>query len=106
MLSYDLPILWPRRFAEMTKRFFAARRTERDLFLDRTGVRYRILPPKQAPGRAPLTQIPYFFDSYLYDFGSRVSPRVSIVSEVRAVAAEDRQLEALFQNDWDAHAVA
>src|SRR6476469_7642896 len=48
MLSYDLPVLWPQAFYAMTKRFEAASREQRDRFLDRTAVRYRIVPQRRA----------------------------------------------------------
>ncbi len=75
-------------------------RDARDHFLDRTGVRYRILPPWQAPGRQPLTKIPYFLDSMLYDWGE-VMPRVSVVKNARIVADRAQQLDALFAEGWD-----
>jgi Bacterial membrane protein YfhO len=106
MLSDDLPILWPRRFAAMTKRFLGADGAARDLFLDRTGVRYRILPAARAGGRAPLTRVPYLFESYLYDWGPRVSPRVAVVQNARVVPDADTQMNALFESGWDANAVA
>ncbi len=105
MLSYDLPILWPRRFAATTKRFDDATRADRNRLLDRTGVRYRILPRAQASGHAPVIQVPYLFDSYLYDWGDGISRRVSVVSEAKVVAA-DQQIAALFEDGWDAKALA
>ena len=106
MLSYDFAILWPRSFATTTARFLAADRTERDLFLDRTGVRYRILPSRQAIGRTSLTRLPIFFESFLYDWGNEVSSRVAVIPDVRVVPEADRQVEALFQSGWDANALA
>jgi hypothetical protein len=102
MLSYDLPILWPRIFGEATRRFFESDRGQRDRFLERTGVRYRILPPSQAGGRVPLARLPYFWDSYLYDWGP-VAPRVSIVADARVQPDASRQLDALFEPGWDSN---
>jgi hypothetical protein len=54
MLTDDLPILWPRTFALATKRFLSSGREDRDRFLDRTAVRYRILPERLAAPRPQL----------------------------------------------------
>jgi hypothetical protein len=78
MLSHDLAVLWPRAFATATKRFFQSGRSERDLFLDRTGVRYRVLPRREAGGRTPMVQVPYMMESFLFDYGD-VAPRVAVV---------------------------
>jgi hypothetical protein len=102
MLSYDLPVLWPKEFEVMTELFFVNGRAGRDLFLSRTGVRYRILPRRQALGRAPLAQIPYLMDSYLFDWGSDVAPRVAIVAEAKVVSDAKQQIDALFESDWNA----
>jgi hypothetical protein len=102
MVSYDLPILWPKEFEAMTKLFFVNGRAGRDLFLSRTGVRYRILPRRQALDHAPLVQIPYLMDSYLFDWGRDVAPRVAIVADAKVVTDAKRQIDALFESDWDA----
>lgn len=104
MLSYDLAVLWPRRFAKVTERFLMAELTDRDRFLDRTGVRYRVLPQRRAGGRTPLVKIPYFLESFLYDWGPDVAPRLSMVASARVVAP-DQQIEALFKPGWDTRAV-
>jgi hypothetical protein len=101
MLSYDLPVLWPREFQVMTDRFIAASREERDRFLDRTAVRYRILPSWLAGGRTPIMQIPYFLESFLFDWGEDVTRRVAVVSDVRIIGDVRQQIDALFQSGWD-----
>jgi hypothetical protein len=106
MLSYDLAVLWPRPFTLFTERFFESGREERDRVLDRTGVRYRVLPARLAEGRTPLTRIPYFHESFLFDWGAGVAPRLSIVPEVRIVPDKDQQVEALFEDGWDSRVVA
>ncbi len=60
MLSYDAAVLWPGLFNLTSERFFESDRTARDLFLDRTGVRYRVLPDRLAAGNAPLVKVPYY----------------------------------------------
>ena len=83
MLSYDLAVLWPERFATATERFRNSQRDRRDRFLERTGVRFRVLPLKQAGGHLPIMPIPYFLESFLFDWGEDVAPRASIVSSAR-----------------------
>src|SRR5262245_4233329 len=106
MLSFDLPVLWPRLFETMEKRFFSSERNERDRFLDRTATRYRILTPRVAPGRRPLTTIPYAGESFLFDFGPDVPPRASVVSDVRIVSNIDGQIDGLFGPGWDSRTTA
>jgi len=101
MLSYDLALLWPREFRLATDRFFDGTREARERFLDRTGVRYRVLPDRLAAGRAPIAAVPYFYQSSLYDWGADVAPRVGIVGRARIVADPGRQIQALFEDGWD-----
>jgi len=101
MLSYDLAVLWPRTFELATKRFLSGGRGERDLFLDRTGVRYRVLPQRQAPGHTPLVPVPYLLNSFLFDWGGDVAPRVAVVPDVTIVPDVGQQIEAMFQDGWD-----
>jgi hypothetical protein len=105
MLSYDLVILWPRDFAAATRRFFLSGRLERDLFLDRTGVRYRILPQRQAGGRRAIAPVPYM-ESLLFDYGDGVAPRVTVVSQAEVIGNTDQQIERLFKDGWDLRSTA
>lgn len=105
MLSYDLAVLWPRIFTRASERFMMGTREERDRFLDRTGVRYRILPARHAAGRAPLAPIPYFLDAFLFDWGPDVAPRISIVGGAAIVPDMNQQVDALFRDGWDSRAV-
>jgi Bacterial membrane protein YfhO len=107
MLSYDLAVLWPRPFQVATDRFLQNARAGRDRFLDRTGVRFRVLPERHAGGHTPILPIPYFLESYLYDWGGEhITPRVSVVGEVRVVPDRQQQIEALFQPGWDGRTTA
>ena len=106
MLSQDLAVLWPREFDTMSKRFFRSGRLERDLLLDRTGVRYRVLTRQQAGGRTPLVQVPYLMESFLFDYGGDVAPRVTVVSKAEVVGDSGRQIEALFTGGWDSRSTA
>jgi hypothetical protein len=105
ILSYDLAVLWPKLFDVATHRFFDADEKGRDLFLRRTGVRYRILPARVVPKRTPLMKIPYFVESSLYDFGPDTMPRAAVVRTARVIADPLAQVDALFKPDWDASAV-
>ena len=60
LLSYDLPVLWPRSYTLMLEEFVKRTGAERERFLDRTGVRYRILPTRRAGGRRAIMPIPQF----------------------------------------------
>ena len=106
LMSYDLPVLWPRSFRVMTEEFEKRSGAERERFLDRTGVRYRVLPQRRAGGRAALAPIPQFAESWLFDWGPVVAPRVSIVPTARVVASTDDQIAALFEGEWNPRTVA
>ena len=77
MLSYDLPVLWPKVFDTVAKRFFSSARDARDRFLDRTATRYRILTPRAVTGRRPLTPIPTRLNRFCSTSGRtcRLGPR-------------------------------
>jgi hypothetical protein len=102
LLSYDLAVLWPKIFQLTEERFFTAGPSARTRFLERAGVRYRILPQRTAEDRTPLTAIPFYEESFLYDWGaSAVAPRAGIVPAAKVVADPVDQLEALFTPGWD-----
>jgi hypothetical protein len=105
MLSYDLPVLWPRSFRLTTERFVQSDVAARERFLDRTGVRYRVLPKRRAQGRTLLAPVAQFYESFLFDFGDGVAPRVSVVPGARLVPDVDEQIEALFEDGWDTRAI-
>jgi hypothetical protein len=106
MLSYDLAVLWPRSFGSAVERFFDAGPAARQRFLERTGVRFRILPERRAEGHAAIVPVPYFYESFLYDWGAdSVLPRASIVAGARVVPDTADQVDALFQPDWDGRAI-
>ena len=106
MLSYDLAVLWPREYNLANKQFLRSGSAERDRFLRRTGVRFRMLPAALAGGRTPLVQMPYYVESYFYDWGSDVAQRATVVSTASVEPDAQRQLDALFAADWDADAVS
>ena len=105
MLSYDLAVLWPRDFAAMSKRFFLSGRVERDRLLDRTGVRYRILPARSAGGRMAIVQVPYL-ESFLFDYSGEAAPRVTVVSKTEVIGDTGQQIERLFAGGWDVRSAA
>jgi Bacterial membrane protein YfhO len=101
MLSYDLALLWPKPFKRATDHFFEGSREQRDRFLDRTGVRYRVMPDRLAGGRRPIAQVPYFYKSSFYDWDPNVAPRVNVVEQAMVIAGVDQQIDALFKDGWD-----
>ncbi len=101
MLSFDLAVLWPTAYDTTTKRFRAAGSEERARFLDRTGVRFRILPAHLADGHEPLAKIPYFLESFLFDWGAEITPRAAVVPDARMLGDVQQQIEALFQDGWN-----
>ena len=106
LLSYDLAVLWPRAFGSAVERFFDAGPAARERFLQRGGVRYRVLPEKSGHGRAPLAAVPYFYESVLFDWGAEaVQPRVSIVPAAQVESDVAGQIDALFSDGWDARAI-
>ena len=100
MLSHDLPVLWPSEFAIAEDRFTKSNAKARDLFLRRTGVRYRILSDRAAGGHAPLIKLPYFYESSLYDWGPS-TPRAFIAPSARVVADVKTEINMLFEDGWD-----
>jgi len=104
LLSYDLPVLWPRSYTLMLDEFGKRTGAERERFLDRTGVRYRVLPTRRAGGRRAIMPIPQFSESFLYDWGNTVTPRLSVVAGALVVPTEGEQIDALFGGDWDTRA--
>jgi hypothetical protein len=105
VLTFDLPVLWPKAFAEMSNRFFNESGEARERLLDRAGVRYRVLPQRRAGDRVPLVRIPQFYESFLFDFGGTVTPRASIVPASRMVPGVKTQIDALFESGWDSRSV-
>ena len=89
-----------------SERFFESDRTARDLFLDRSGVRYRVLPDRLAAGSAPLVKVPDYSESFLYDWGPQVAPRASVVESVTVVADPMHQITALFTAGWNSRDTA
>jgi hypothetical protein len=101
LFSYDLAELWPRPLLMAHARFLRATRDERDRFLDRAAVRFRIVQPPAARGREPLAQLDYFKTLCLYDWGPGPT-RAFVVSQQAVVANTEAQIERLFAPGDDA----
>ncbi len=99
MISYDLPMLWPRAFDLAVARFQQSSREARDRFLWRTGVRYRVLPTRVG-GNRPSTPVTYFTDIRLFDWGPAF-PRASIVPLATTIPDVRRQVDELFGPSFD-----
>jgi hypothetical protein len=95
LLSYDLPVLGPRPLMLAHSRFLQATAEERDRFLQRTAVRWRIVSPTAAPGRTPLARLDYFRTMCLYDWGPGLT-RAYVVPEQLVVPDINAQIEAMF----------
>ena len=101
LLSYDLAVLWPKPVQLTQERFFTAGPAARSRFLERAGVRYRVLPERRSEGRTPVVGIPFFEESFLYDWGSdAVARRASVVSGAQVLPVAD-QIDRLFEPGWD-----
>jgi hypothetical protein len=106
LLSYDLPVIWPRLFYTTTTQFSEATREQRDRFLDRTAIRFRILPQRRAAHRTPLMAVPQFYESFLFDFGDVAATRASVVAGVQVMSDPESQVHALFAAGWDSRRTA
>jgi hypothetical protein len=99
MLSYDLPVLWPRAF-ELTQGRFAVETAEgRERFLSRTAVRYRILPESKG-GARPATAAGSFANARFFDFGP-ANTRAFVVPGAVVVPSLDTELDAMFGPAFD-----
>jgi hypothetical protein len=99
MLSYDLPVLWPRVF-ELTHAHFARETADgRERFLSRAAVRYRILPPAEGRGR-PAISAGAFVGVEVHDFGAGLT-RAYVVPRAVAVSDQSAQVAAMFGSSFD-----
>jgi hypothetical protein len=101
MLSFDLPVLWPRVFNATWQRFAKAPSDARERFLGRTAVRYRILPVSRGAGR-PAMAAGAFVGVQVYDFGP-AHTRAFVVRDAVVVPAQEAQSDALFGSLFDDH---
>ena len=99
--SEDLPAIQPASHLAAQHRFLSGTRLERDRFLDRTGVRFRVLPDRVAGGRAPIARVRYSEDLGLYDWGASVS-RVAVREEAEVMPGVQPQFERLLSESFDA----
>jgi hypothetical protein len=99
MLSYDLAVLWPRIFEQAHVRFARADPAERERFLDRCAVRFRVLPEGRGGGR-PGLPAGGFVGVRAYDWGPGVT-RAFVVPGSFVVSDEAAELGAMFADSWD-----
>jgi len=50
--------------------------------------------------------VPYLMDSFLYDYGVDVAPRVMVVSKADVIAQTPKQIAQLFTGEWDVRSTA
>jgi len=95
------------RFTDGTREFlYPSRELKEGDHVWHDGVRYRILPEREAGGRTPMVQVPYLMDSFLYDYGGRIAPRVAVVSKAEVIGDVGQQIERLFASGWDDRSTA
>jgi hypothetical protein len=100
-VSYDLPQLWPRPYADMLERFRWAAPEERFRFLKRTGVRYCFVPEPPGPGDVPVVPpSTHTAPMALYQCQSDVR-RAYVAPRAHVEPDLVRQLDVLFDADHD-----
>jgi hypothetical protein len=99
VVSYDMPVLVPREYVTLLRRFVRHDREERLRFLSRTGVRYCVLPQPPRPGMQPLARLKYF-PMALYECNPDAR-RVYVASQGRVVSGLADQVDALFSAGFD-----
>lgn len=95
IFSYDLAVLWPRPFQTVHQRFLAAGAEDRERFLDRLAVRFRVLRASAAGSRRPLVALPCCEDTALYDYGTTAT-RVAMLSKWGAESDLKAEIDLLF----------
>jgi hypothetical protein len=100
MLSYDLPLLWPMDYSRTLGLFKYAGREDRDRFLQRTGVRYAVLPRPPFPGAKPLARLTGVEQLQLYEF-NQAARRAYVVPDAGLGPSVDWQIQGLFQPRFD-----
>jgi prepilin-type N-terminal cleavage/methylation domain-containing protein len=93
-LSYDLPVLWPAEYEALVRRFEKATAGERDLFLNRSAVRWCVLPDRARPWLKPSAQVPHWTMSLVECHPG--ATRVFITSTARLGDDPAWQRDALF----------
>jgi len=99
--SEDLSVVWPNWTLAVHQRFIRGDRQQRDRLLDRTGVRFRVLPERQAGKRVPICRVDYAGDLRLYDWGESVS-RVKVLPKAVVMSGYQQQYETLFSESFPA----
>jgi prepilin-type N-terminal cleavage/methylation domain-containing protein len=93
-LSYDLPVLWPAEYEALVRRFEHATAEERDVFLERSGVRWCVLPERARPWLEPVAEVPRWKMSLLECHPD--ATRVFITSSAKQGNDPAWQRDALF----------
>jgi hypothetical protein len=99
-LSYDLPLLWPKEYAQLVGRFMAAPRADRLRYLKRAGTRYVILPQPPFPGATKLATLSFVEQLMLFEFDPQAT-RVSVVPDALMGKDFNWELEAHFNPRFD-----
>jgi hypothetical protein len=99
--SEDLSAVWPMPFLVAQMKFLRATAVERERYLERTGVRFRVLPAGRSGGRVSLAAVAYSGDMGVFDFGESLS-RAVVVPEAAVVAGYAQHLDILMSPSFDA----
>lgn len=99
-ISYDMPLLVPRNYILMLRTFVRSTRDERFRFLERSGVRYCVLPERPFDGATPLTELKYFKSMRLYECFPDAR-RAYIADEARVMPNLQEQIDLLFAPEYD-----
>ncbi len=100
VVSFDMPLLISREHVAMLKRFVRHPSDERLRFLERTGVRYCVLPRPPSAGREAIARLDVLPDMALYDcFPS--ARRAAVVPGAVVMRDRDAQIDMLFRGDFD-----
>lgn len=100
VVSYDLPVLWPREYYAMLRLFSRSSWDERLRFLLRTGVRFCVLPEAPWASAQPIAAWSRPLEIGLYECNPRPR-RVLMVARATVEADIDLQVAQLFAPDFD-----
>jgi hypothetical protein len=103
-ISYDMPLLVPRNYILMLRTFARSTPEERFRFIERSGVRYCVLPEPPYEGAPSLADLKYFESMRLYECFPNAR-RVYFAPRARVVPNLQDQIDLLFAAEYDPETV-